>query len=754
MKRKLTSILLMSALLVGGASTFVSCKDYDGDQAAVTNANVKGLSEKLEEQIAALEAAKVELAKKADKVYVDDAINRIDGTIANLQSALDDVKAGVAKNAADIVTLNDEVVAVKADITAINTELTKLGDKLDTKADKADLDKLIADLKTVFGENFENALIKGHLAEYAAGEGAEDFTGAMVASLNNAIAAAGTKQFSDVTELFAYLDKTLPDTISALASKCAYLAGQYSLLNDRIDSLVTGVNVDMVSNPIYGTFNTPFGVKNYVLAGFVGGQIEGQEFAGQDVEGGLAASANGGSIYLTVNPTDLDAEGWDLGYLVGRDGKQAPGYGKLVLVADNTPVTTTKAAAQGGYVATPELVDPAAAKINVNKEELTAVAKNVLGKLRGEEALDITGAVQTIYNTFSKAIDQYYGINVKYGKNGEHSFQSSYDIAPVTVKPLAYTTLADKNFRDIPQIPSLQDKLGAVISKIEYTGVSTDNIKAFEFELIQPSWLFSNGDKVTIKIDEENKVISIPIFDDTTRPVYGDCLDKDNIWYTWVDYSGKPYLYINIPYSEVEITNVPVGNSWWWYNPETHSWTEVDGGVKYTVKIGYDDMKELVNQLNTQMGNIVDDVNNMFDKVSDLAGVVDDKLSVVNKFINKLNYTVDHINQYLQPIAIAVCDGGKAVRLSEVPGCYTQFKVKGNEGSIVIAPTSYTAELLAPAYKKSVKIDNTTELNPSLDGSVKKVVATLGVGTHTITVSSMDYYGNVRTKNYYVQVVK
>ena len=133
MKRKLTSILLMSALLVGGASTFVSCKDYDGDQAAVTNANVKGLSEKLEEQIAALEAAKVELAKKADKVYVDDAINRIDGTIANLQSALDDVKAGVAKNAADIVTLNDEVVAVKADITAINT-------KLDDKADKADLD--------------------------------------------------------------------------------------------------------------------------------------------------------------------------------------------------------------------------------------------------------------------------------------------------------------------------------------------------------------------------------------------------------------------------------------------------------------------------------------------------------------------------------------------------------------------------------------------------------------------------------------
>ena len=214
MKRKLTSILLMSALLVGGASTFVSCKDYDGDQAAVTNANVKGLSEKLEEQIAALEAAKVELAKKADKVYVDDAINRIDGTIASLQTALDEVEAGVVKNAEDIVKLNDDIVAVQADITAINTKLEAN-------------DKIIAKLKSVFGENFENALLKGHLAEYAAGEGAEDFTGAMVASLNNAIAAANTKQFGDVFELFKYLDKTL----FLIQSVHSLLSVHYSLVS-------------------------------------------------------------------------------------------------------------------------------------------------------------------------------------------------------------------------------------------------------------------------------------------------------------------------------------------------------------------------------------------------------------------------------------------------------------------------------------------------------------------------------------------
>ena len=37
MKRQLTSILLFSALLVGGASTFVSCTDHESDSAYNTS---------------------------------------------------------------------------------------------------------------------------------------------------------------------------------------------------------------------------------------------------------------------------------------------------------------------------------------------------------------------------------------------------------------------------------------------------------------------------------------------------------------------------------------------------------------------------------------------------------------------------------------------------------------------------------------------------------------------------------------------
>lgn len=62
MKRQFANILLFSALLVGGASTFVSCKDYDSDALYEANAKTaeqfKQYEKKLEDVNSALEAIK------------------------------------------------------------------------------------------------------------------------------------------------------------------------------------------------------------------------------------------------------------------------------------------------------------------------------------------------------------------------------------------------------------------------------------------------------------------------------------------------------------------------------------------------------------------------------------------------------------------------------------------------------------------------------------------------------------------------
>ena len=115
-----------------------------------------------------------------------------------------------------------------------------------------------------------------------------------------------------------------------------------------------------------------------------------------------------------------------------------------------------------------------------------------------------------------------------------------------------------------------------------------------------------------------------------------------------------------------------------------------------------------------------------------------------------VNYFLDNANQYLQPIMLAVADGD-AFRLSEVASAPSVVKANG-ENAIILAPTSYTLELLAPAYKKSVKV-NDTELNgEDLDGATKTIAATLKAGKNTIEYSVMDFYGNVVDKKYYIEV--
>ena len=667
----------MSALLVGGASTFVSCKDYDGDQAAVTNANVKGLSDKLNEQIAALEAVKVDLAKKADKTYVDGLIADIDQTIANLT---------------DVVNGNtDRLVEVEADIVDINGRLGNLED-------------FEGQVKSLFGENLENVLLKGSLADYAAGEGASDFLGAMVVSLNNAIAAAGTEQFTDVAELFEYLDKTIPAELKNLSDSCAMLAGRDSLLNSRIDSLVTNVNVDMVSNPIYGTFNTPFGVKNYVLAGFVGAQIEGQEFAGQDIEGGLASSIDGGNIYLTINPAEADVTGWNIGKLVGRDGSYAPGFESFVLGPDDTPVTTVSTRASnglGGYVAAAKFEDASKAKINIDKDALKEVAKNVLGKLRGQEALDITQNVYTIYNQFANAIDQYYAVKVevKYndivtGKVKTRTIVSDYNIAAFAIKPLAFTTnigvVGEKV--NIPSIPEFEDLLGIQITDIQYSPITASQITTMKFSV-------SGTNPGDYTVDTNKKIVTIK----TTT-------------------AGS----ISIPYTDID----------------------TDGNYVIT-----GDVNAIVGQINTQLKSIIGNVNTTLGSVSGAIAKVEKYYNKVrptlNKVISKVNYILDNANQLLQPIMLGVADG-EAFRLSEVKAAPTILKANG-ENAVVLAPTSYTLELLAPAYKKSIKV-NTKELNATLDGATKTVVASLKSGLNTIEYEVMDFYGNKVAKKYYIEV--
>ena len=748
----------MSALLVGGASTFVSCKDYDGDQAAVTNANVKGLSDKLQEQIAALEALEADinakLSGKADQSVVDALNLKVDNAIAGLQNQIDAIKS------CECLSLDQlkEIFATQAFVNDINDKLNGLlakdlvtSDQLKDWLTEEDIKTLRADmnaLNTLFGENLKNAVTKADLADYAKSADlakyalatdlnsylkTESFSGQLVSTLNTLLGSSGLQNITNVYELFAQIDKTVAmnDSIQKLASQCALLAGQYSLLNDKIDSLVTGVNVDMVKNPIFGTLNTPFGLKSYVLAGFVGDEIKNTPFYQENgvwqtinSEEKVAASANGGSVYLTVNPSTINAEGWNIGRLVGRDGTVAPGYGELVLAADNTPVTTRATNNLGGYVATAVFDNPAAAKINVNKDELADVAKNVLGALRREESLNITNAVGTIYKTFANAIDQYYGINVKYGKDGKQSYTSSYDIAAVTIKPLSYNTLDGKGY-EIKSIPQLEDFLGISVDDIRnnfiWSPIEVDSDMDTEITITLP-------DPDSFEIEG---TVPTPDASITT----GDAHVDENGNVVW-DQDPK------VTIGDIDISAIKVK-----YDTKEKT---------YYAVVTILELQRIVNQINDQVGGMMDDVNDLLDKVQGGFDKINNSvIARLNKVIAKANKILDNPNALLQPVML-YNDANGSGRLSESPIAPTRFNLNGkSEGAITLVATSYTGEMLAPAWKKHICVEGegaSVNVSGVIDGAQKIITLTAKPGKYTINYDAIDFYGKVRNKKYYVEV--
>ena len=767
MKRKLTSILLMSALLVGGASTFVSCKDYDGDQAAVTNAELAKLQEVVTANKAALDAA---IAGKQDQLPADVVANldKLGTAITNAQSAADWVNANSALN-----TLTGQVEAIAA--LAGNQEI---------------LNKL-AEVAVNWGDDMSNVVMRSELLNYVT---QEDFNTEIAKCVKiedlapylemlngfqtkEALQADVKKIMNDWTnelaenftsyEDFVQQMSVVPAEIEAINTALENLESKLNIVNNKVAKLVTGINVDMVENPFWGTLNTPFGLKSTVLVGYVGGEINNEKAAVfGDEEGGLAQSATGGSIYLTLNPNDIEAEGMNF-TLVGRDGEEAPGYELASLVKDNSKVTTvtTRAAAVNGYKADFALNDGKKAMVNVDKAALKEVASNVLGKIKGQEGLDITGAVQTIYSTFAKAVDQYYALQAAWdeeqldGSKKTRAVVSDYNIAAVTVKPLGYSSLdaVAGKVPSVPQIPELTAVLGGVVTKIdpvtvgEINGIGelTFSISdysdqyAYYYDFNTGYWSEGTNYQPTVEVGlnpadgtKFAKIIS-KVNDATSGRGY-------------VDVDGDGYD----DYYHSENTNI---NRIVTLNVKDYSVYQVKDsngkiiGAQYYITLGSDGINDLQAQLDGAIAGVTDQVNSMIDKANELAAKFDTKvISRMNRIIKKFNSLVDNAGQYLKPILLAAGKDNNAVRVSEVPGFYTKFQ---GEGAVTLVPTSYTAELLAPAYKKMIKVDG-KDVTESHDGTQKTVVTELTAGKHTITVTTMDYYGEIITKNYYVEIVK
>jgi len=171
---------------------------------------------------------------------------------------------------------------------------------------------------------------------------------------------------------------------------------------------------------------------------------------------------------------------------------------------------------------------------------------------------------------------------------------------------------------------------------------------------------------------------------------------------------------LNLTYSSVGTITNPMG--------DIYIEVDTDGdGVKEHFSVqGLEGLNNLIAQLNTQYVGLQNDVNTLINQIesqvnSNLNDVEDDLnssfidranniIAKVNKVIAKLNVYLHNPNNLLQPF-LAYESEGAYHHMSMSQAIPTEFKFEtGN--AIELIPTSYTAEILAPAYQKYVAVTN------------------------------------------------
>lgn len=683
MKRQLTSILLFSALLVGGASTFVSCTDHESDSAYNTSIS---LADAIAKQKAELTDLNNELAKKVDKTT--DAVDK--------------------KKLSDRITANEKALGEGA--------LAELGKF-------ASLDLAIQQTR-FYTEEFRG--VKDQIQ--ALEKFREDYP------------KEAKKITDDLEAKFKTLDKKVSDEAEAQeALNKAYNTAFDYLINKNLQNIA----INATENPVLGYYNAAFlGSKLNLVSSFYGTAAQTSLDWGIK-KNNFLNNGDAGKIYITLNPNEIDPECITDLKLVDSQGNEAKGFtlgdkeGNIIKPTDKVlTYGFTKAASANGFYEVPvRATDPANDDFSLNKGELKEAAKNVIAKLQNPKKsnLNLSQIATTLYRSVNNQLKAY-TVKASYvlydpTQPVEKRFvvksqvAPTYDMAAFAVKPLSFNTLKDnqslKNLGlalDKYMIPTLSDKLGKFMDALDVqVELSEDKKNLNVYTIVALA-------DVKVKYDEKTKK-------------------------AWFEKNGAP-----IDGSEIKnVTEVELITS-----------TNLEGGhvqnvykIKTTDSTIADVVAELNKQLNTKLQPVKDAIQNAANKW-------DSAIQPVNTLLHKINAQIGNVNELLQPTMLYKnSNTGDWNTLSTLKG-KLGTRMTGT-GSTVLVATSWTGELLAPAYKKSVYVkesgadvtlmDGKTSAKTPFSGSVQKVLFTAkDKGNYTVVYKAVDYSGVETTKEYNITV--
>ncbi len=337
-------------------------------------------------------------------------------------------------------------------------------------------------------------------------------------------------QVSDsLADLYDKVD-SLDSVVNEAVTRLDTLDKKVADLTDRLNKLVTSININQAVNNVFGSINLPFGVRTNLLTVYYGkvnslgaefptadptyfwNGINNIEQADVDVFTGsvltldayddiiLDKAGNSGTLYFTVNPSQASINLNNF-KLVNSAGKEAPF--KLENVAASKEVLTwgwSRATSPNGlYKARVTLKgNPGKAmpNLSINRDDLVDAYRDIV---KGKKSIaGIAGGVVAAATEVAPVVlssAPAYGIQYAWQDNGTtNTVMSQYDLAAISLHPFSYSFAKGAKFTRVPFVDALENAVHSLkvrLNKTMQAALPNDIFKFIDPNLTVDSMLFN-----------------------------------------------------------------------------------------------------------------------------------------------------------------------------------------------------------------------------------------------------------------------
>ena len=622
----------------------------------------------------------------------------------------------------DVANLNSQISTLSSAITALQAELTSLKAQCDAdhariatlETELAALKKQLSDLEALVALKANQSTVDSLSAAFKADIAALE---AKLDSTKNDILAK-VAVVDSIAKANGVNIAVLRDSVAQLNSTLnAAVANLYALRNS-LAKQITGIQLHTATCPVLaGTSINLGGIKSTFLCAYFGKNIAGtDEFYGLNLKKTKLLS-NAGNLYFSVQPIE-NFTGAEV-KLINDYREEAPVQLTAATPMKDYSIQAGISRAAGDFVYQTTAYYQAVAQAEANQinyqDELKTIASDIKTLIKKKQA---SGIKQLVIDMITVAVRNSdvpaYALAAEYKDvNGAtKTVTTGLNIAIQAVKPLAFTLDVASAIGN----PNLHRSLPSVAEAL---------------------------DKLEGKLNVDGMIGTITISDVN--------LSGAIIKFT-ADVAGTPST-ITVDLGDASTSNLS--------SKLASAIAEVMNAPTTGV------VAQIEKAINNKITTTVASIKNESDVHS-----ADKVISFLNKTIEFIANRVDNINAYMEPVMFY---GNKEMGYHHLSSLQSA-PVYVNGSSLDLYATTYTMDILNPAFRKALVVENLTTgekvnkatlvysgqktaydskigTDKNFDGDCREISLTFpSSGLYKITYAAIDYHGNVVEIPYYVNV--